>query len=169
MRSSCRAASLAKTSTRVSFEAGGKPAPCGMVEGLVNRNRHPEARAWWGAAQFIEVVKAGLPVMELEVLQASLGLPMDKLVPKLGMSKATFHRRKIQGRLGREESDHVLRFARLMGKATEVFESEQNALLWLASAQIGLGGATPLDYAETEVGSREVEDLLGRIEYGVYS
>jgi uncharacterized protein (DUF2384 family) len=27
----------------------------------------------------------------------------------------------------------------------------------------------PLDYAETEIGAREVEDLLGRIEYGVYS
>jgi len=34
---------------------------------------------------------------------------------------------------------------------------------------VGLGGETPLEYAETEVGAREVEDLLGRIEYGVYS
>ena len=34
---------------------------------------------------------------------------------------------------------------------------------------VGLGGAIPLEYAETEVGAREVENLLGRIEYGVYS
>jgi uncharacterized protein (DUF2384 family) len=39
----------------------------------------------------------------------------------------------------------------------------------LRSPQIGLGGAVPLAYAETELGAREVEDLLGRIEYGVYS
>ena len=37
------------------------------------------------------------------------------------------------------------------------------------SPQVGLGGAVPLDYAETELGAREVEDLLSRIEYGVYS
>ena len=56
-----------------------------------------------------------------------------------------------------------------MGKAVEVMESEENARKWLASPQAGLGGAVPLEYAETEVGAREVEDLLGRIEYGVYS
>jgi putative toxin-antitoxin system antitoxin component (TIGR02293 family) len=63
----------------------------------------------------------------------------------------------------------VVRFARLMGKAVTVLESEDNARQWLTSPQFGLGGAVPLDYADTEVGAREVEDLLGRIEYGVYS
>ena len=56
-----------------------------------------------------------------------------------------------------------------MGKALEVFESEEPARSWLNSPQVGLGGAVPLDYAETELGAREVEDLLSRIEYGVYS
>ncbi len=32
-----------------------------------------------------------------------------------------------------------------------------------------LSGAVPLDYASTEVGAREIENLLGRIEYSVYS
>ena len=32
-----------------------------------------------------------------------------------------------------------------------------------------VGGAIPLDYAETEVGAREVDDLLGRIKYSVYT
>jgi putative toxin-antitoxin system antitoxin component (TIGR02293 family) len=56
-----------------------------------------------------------------------------------------------------------------MGKAIEVMESEEDARRWLTSPQFGLGGVVPLAYAETEVGAREVEDLLGRIEYGVYS
>jgi putative toxin-antitoxin system antitoxin component (TIGR02293 family) len=94
---------------------------------------------------------------------------MERLVPLLGISKPTFHRRKAGGRLGPGESDRVVRFARLMGKAVEVLESEENARQWLTSPQFGLGGAVPLEYAETEVGAREVEDLLGRIDYGVYS
>ena len=120
-------------------------------------------------SKLIEVLRVGLPVQELEVLQASLAVPMEKLVPMLGISKATFHRRKAHGRLGPAESDRVVRFARLMGKALDVMESKENARQWLTSPQVGLGGAVPLDYAETEVGAREVEDLLGRIEFGVYS
>ena len=119
--------------------------------------------------QLNDLVQAGLLVSELDALQASLDVPMDQLAPKLGISKATLHRRKVRGRLGREESDRVVRYARLMGKAVEVMESEENARRWLLSPQVGLGGAVPLNFAETEVGAREVEDLLGRIEYGVYS
>ena len=122
-----------------------------------------------GAANLIQRISAGLPVEELESLRESLGIPLEKLVPKLGISRATFHRRKIQGRLAPEESDRVMRYARLVGKAVETLEGEENARAWLSSPQIGLAGATPLDYAQTEVGAREVEDLLNRIEYGVYS
>lgn len=120
-------------------------------------------------SKVIEAVQVGLPVQELHVLRASLDLPMDQLASKLGISRATLHRRKVEGRLGAKESDRVLRFARLMGKAIEVFGGQDEARRWLKSPQFGLGGAVPLDYAETEVGAREVENLLGRVEYGVYS
>lgn len=120
-------------------------------------------------SKLIEVLRAGLPVQELHDLQTSLDVPMDKLFPMLGISKATLHRRKAEGRLDQAESDRVVRYAKLMGKAVGVLESEENARQWLTSPQFGLGGAVPLEYAETEVGAREVEDLLGRIEHGVYS
>lgn len=120
-------------------------------------------------ARLITSLKAGLPFAELEELRQSLGLPLEKLAPILGISMATLHRRKAAGRLDTAESDRVVRFAKLLGKALIVLESEANARLWLSSPQVGLGGETPLNYAETEVGAREVEDLLGRIEEGVYS
>lgn len=141
----------------------------GVVSGQIHNLNPKAATVERSPAKLIEVIRIGLPVQELDVLQSSLGVPMEKLAPKLGISKATLHRRKAQGRLGPEESDRVLRFARLMGKAVEVMEGEDAARRWLNSPQVGLGGAVPLDYAETEVGAREVEDLLGRIEYGVYS
>jgi len=120
-------------------------------------------------AQVIESVRRGLPFSELTALQASLDVPLEKLAPKVGISKATLHRRKNDGRLGPEESDRVMRFARLVGRAIAVFGTAENARRWLWSRQFGLGGAVPLDYAETEIGAREVEDLLGRIDQGVYS
>lgn len=138
--------------------------------GMVGYYVHgPSARIAFPPAKLLAAVRSGLPVRELEALQTTLAVPMEKLVPLLGISKATLHRRKQAGRLDQAESDRVLRFARLMGRAVEVMESEANARQWLASPQFGLNGAVPLEYAETEIGAREVEDLLGRIEHGVYS
>jgi putative toxin-antitoxin system antitoxin component (TIGR02293 family) len=153
----------------------GKAGPCetfcaaGVVSGQIHRPKSKTSAGELSSGQLIEIIRTGLPVQELDVLRACLGVPMDKLVLKLGMSKATLHRRKAQGRLEADESDRVVRYARLMGKAIEVMEGEEPARLWLTSPQVGLGGAVPLDYAETEVGASEVADLLGRIEYGVYS
>lgn len=127
------------------------------------------ASAGVAAPRLIAALQAGLPVHELEELQSTLDLPIERLAPLLGISRATLHRRKAAGRLDPAESDRVVRFARLMGRAVEVLESEEHARRWLASPQFGLGGAVPLEYAMTEVGAREVEDLLGRIEHGVYS
>ena len=122
-----------------------------------------------GPSALIKVLEAGLPVHELDELRAHLDLPMDKLAPMLCISKATLHRRKAAGRLDVAESDRVVRFARLLGKAASVMESIENGRRWLAAPQVGFGGAVPLEYAQTEFGAREVENLLGRIEHGVYS
>ena len=140
-------------------------APSGVIAELLGQIKGPGL----SAGQIIEGIHGGLPIQDLNVLQTNLGVPMERLAPKLGISRATLNRRIAEGRLEPGESDRLVRFAKLMGKAIEVFETTENARRWLTSPQIGLGGAVPLDYAETEVGAREVEDLLGRIEYGVYS
>ena len=119
--------------------------------------------------QLIAALTKGLPFQEIEELRQALDLTMEKLVPLLGISPATLHRRKAMGKLDVSESDRVLRFARLVGKSLLVMESLEIARQWLSSPQRGLGGAIPLEYAATEYGAREVELLLARIEHGIYS
>ena len=141
----------------------------GIVKYYVSGNSG-RMHADFSSANLIKVMQAGLPVRELTELQASLDVPVDRLAPMLGISKATFHRRKGAGnRLKPSVSDRIVRFARLFGKAVQIFNNVEDAKQWLNSPQFGLGGAVPLDYAKSEVGAREVENLLGRIEYGVYS
>lgn len=141
--------------------------PTSVVSSVV---RPGQRRIAYNTAKLVDMLHQGLPVTELESLQESLDIPMEKLLNVLGISKSTLHRRrKTAQRLDTPESDRVLRFARLMRRAVDVMESHEAARLWLKSPQIGLGGTIPLDYAQTEVGAREVEDLLGRIEYSVYS
>jgi putative toxin-antitoxin system antitoxin component (TIGR02293 family) len=117
----------------------------------------------------IRQIQKGLRFTELETLQHSLDMPFEQLAAKLSISRSTLQRRKQAGRLSPGESDKLLRFARLLEHATDVFGDVEKARAWLKHPQHGLGGAVPLDYAETEIGAREVDNLLGRIDYGVYS
>ncbi len=119
--------------------------------------------------ELIRSIRQGLRFGELETLQEQIDLPLEQLARKLAISRSTLQRRKTAGRLSSDESDKVMRFARLLEHAVKVFGSLTNARAWLKHPQRGLGGAIPLDYAETEVGAREVDNLIGRIDYSVYS
>ena len=119
--------------------------------------------------ELIQRIQKGLRFTELKTLQDTLELPFEKLAAKLCISRSTLQRRKAAGRLSPDESDKVVRFSRLLRHATAVFGDAERARAWLKHPQVGLGGAVPLDYASTETGAREVENLLGRIDYGVYS
>jgi putative toxin-antitoxin system antitoxin component (TIGR02293 family) len=119
--------------------------------------------------ELIRKIQKGLRFSELETLQNTLHLPFEQLAAKLAISRSTLQRRKAAGRLSPDESDKVIRFTRLLRQAADLFGSVEKGRAWLKFPQYGLGGAVPLDYAKTEVGAREVENLLGRIKYGVYS
>ena len=74
----------------------------------------------------------------------------------------TMARRRTEGRLTRDESDRVVRAARVFGKALALFEADVEATRhWFASPAPALADRTPQDVATTEVGAREVEALIG--------
>jgi putative toxin-antitoxin system antitoxin component (TIGR02293 family) len=62
-----------------------------------------------------------------------------------------------------------LRYARIAARAEEVFEDEKTAQNWLKCSNQALGGESPLNLLDTEAGVEQVDDILTRIEYGVYS
>src|SRR5438093_12801376 len=110
----------------------------------------------------IEQIRAGLSFRAVQNLQKALDLPMERIASVLGMSRATLHRRKIQGKIDKEESEKLVRYQRLLKKAEDVFGDAPSARQWLMQKQTGLGGAVPLEFAKSEIGAREVENLLGR-------
>ncbi len=120
-------------------------------------------------SELIRKIQKGLRFSELETLQNSIDLPFEQLAAKLAISRSTLQRRKAAGRLSPDESDKVMRLSRLLEHAASVFGSIEKGRAWLKFPQYGLGGAVPIDYAETEIGAREVDNLLGQIDYGVYS
>jgi putative toxin-antitoxin system antitoxin component (TIGR02293 family) len=116
----------------------------------------------------VERIREGIHFREFSILQSLLEIPEETLGRYLGMSNATLHRRKKIRRLSPSESERLVRFTRLFGIALGVFGTEAAACSWLKTENPGTAGETPLSYADTEFGAREVENLLGRIDHGVF-
>ena len=131
--------------------------------------RRPTTRATRGGHAVVEQLRQGLPVATFEQLRGALEVPTGVLAEATNIAVRTLARRKVEGRLRKDESERVLRIGALLLRATEVLEDPQAARQWLKSPKRALGGATPLEYADTEPGAREVEDLLTRLEDGVFS
>lgn len=119
--------------------------------------------------EMIEKIKKGLPTETVVRLSNSLDMPLKAIADIAAISQSTLSRRKRKGRLKADESDRIVRLARLRDRAVEVFEDDGQANRWLKTALPSLAGHSPLEYAESELGAQEVMNLLGRIEHGVYS
>jgi putative toxin-antitoxin system antitoxin component (TIGR02293 family) len=117
-----------------------------------------------------DLVRRGLPANSVKELAERLDLGTTILSQKLGIPRRTLTRRLSQrSRLTAAESDRTVRLARVYASAVEMIGEEEKAAAWLQVPNRALGGKRPLDQLDTDVGAREVEDILGRIAYGVYS
>jgi len=112
----------------------------------------------------------GLPFTAFERFRKSLDLSAKDLGGLILITSRTLARRKEKGRLRPDESDRLLRVARIFGRAISLFEGDATAArMWLAKANTALGGASPLEMVTSEVGAREIDGLIGRLEHGVFS
>lgn len=112
-------------------------------------------------------VEGGLSVAALERTVehvAGRGSAATELKHRI-VPKTTLQRRR--GRLSLSESERLERLARMTAMAEEVWEDPGLAHEFLTSAQPQLGGERPVDLARSDLGTREVEDLLFELEYSL--
>lgn len=117
----------------------------------------------------IELVRKGLPYEALEKLTGILDLSLAEAAEALKLPRRTLARRKHQELLPQLESEKVLRLARLAARAEEVLGAADKAHRWLRTPNRALGGKTPMSMLDVDLGASRVEQLLGRIQFGVYS
>jgi putative toxin-antitoxin system antitoxin component (TIGR02293 family) len=91
---------------------------------------------------------------------------VQEVATSLAISKRSLQRRTALGRLARLESDRLYRLARLMALAVYFLDDQERALRWFKRPNRALGGVAPLQLIDTELGARQVEEVLGRIGYG---
>ncbi len=117
----------------------------------------------------IMAVSSGLPARLARELSHCLEISLDDTAGLLRMNPRTLQRRMGEGILDLSESERLWQLSRLFHRAEEVLESRAGALHWFKNPIAAVGWATPMAYARTAVGLRELENILGRIEHGVYS
>jgi putative toxin-antitoxin system antitoxin component (TIGR02293 family) len=118
-----------------------------------------------------KLIREGFPYKAGNHVRGLMDLPFPVFAGIIEVSERTLARvrKSPNQRLSTIASDRIYRLARIFSIACEVLENVDKAKEWLRRQQVGLGGKTPLDLLRTEAGSKEVEDLLWRIEYGVIS
>jgi putative toxin-antitoxin system antitoxin component (TIGR02293 family) len=115
-------------------------------------------------------IRRGLPVELFFQVRDALAIQPEMLSQIISVPIRTLMRRKQRSeRLKSDESERLLRLARLHLRAVDVLQGNEKARRWLFSPNRALGGHTPFEFASTEPGAREAERLLGRIEHGVFS
>ena len=118
----------------------------------------------------IQRVKAGFSYKAFENLRSELDVSKKDLADLLNISVKTLSRRKEEGRLNSDESDRILRVLRIFALTLDLFEGDRSeALHWLVTPRPALDNQSPWNLAKTEVGAREVEALILRLEHGVFS
>ncbi len=142
--------------------------PFRSVEALLGGRRALRARPH-STLDWIEVIRNGISATAIEALLKAMQLSQSEFARAVDIPERTLARRKREGVLNSEESAKVLRVARVVGRACEVFEDPDAALDWLKSANSALSGATPLSLLDTDIGAESVLDSLGRIEHGVFA
>lgn len=118
----------------------------------------------------IDAVQHGLSFRALETFSSETGFPPASVASMIQIPERTFARRKSTGRLSPDESERLLRISTIFEKAVALFEGNVGeAVEWLTRPKKALGDKAPLAYSRSELGAREVENLIGRLEHGVFT
>lgn len=161
---------MAKTGKRSSPHAGGISAGPGLppspdplshahILGLRVRDRLALA----------DKVEGGFAYDSFVRLQKATELSREELAALVQITQRTLTRRKARGKLKQDESERLLRVARIFDLAVELHEGDKKgARTWLELPNRALNGKIPFEVARTEVGAREVESLIARLEHGVF-
>lgn len=114
----------------------------------------------------MEAIREGLSIDVVDDVLTGGQLTAAEL-DRLALPRKTLAHRRTLGRLTAEQSDRLVRILRVIEQAEQAFGDAGKARIWLRRPSTALAGHAPLDLLDTDIGTRQVESLLGRIEHGI--
>ncbi|MEL1242974.1 antitoxin Xre/MbcA/ParS toxin-binding domain-containing protein [Flavobacterium sp. DGU11] len=121
------------------------------------------------ALEKMEKLRLGLSKHDLEKLKSRTELDYDKLSNALSVTRATLINKKGTEKFSATISERMIGLADIYSYGYEVFEDEAKFNDWMFRPNRALGGKLPYDVIDNQFGREEVKNIIGRIDYGVYS
>lgn len=119
---------------------------------------------------FISVASIGINSHAIDSFRKYFNFPRNFVAAILNVSEPTIYRWiKANKTLDRNTAVQLLELSYLFIYGAEVFSNNESFFKWLHFPNIALGGMMPKDLLDIPDGVSKVRDLLGRIEFGVYS
>lgn len=117
----------------------------------------------------MERLSLGISKKELEALKIRTALDYDKLAKLLSVTRATLINKPSSEKFNSALSERILGLADIYSYGYDVFENEEKFNQWMFRENNALGGKTPYEVCNNQFGREEVKNIIGRIDYGVYS
>ncbi|MEO5967852.1 MAG: MbcA/ParS/Xre antitoxin family protein [Ferruginibacter sp.] len=121
------------------------------------------------AFQKMTMVREGISKKDLESLKSKANLDYDKLSILLSTTRATLINKKGSEIFSAALSERIVSIADLYSYGFEVFEDKSKFNKWVITPNKALGGKLPFELLDNQFGREEVKNVIGRIDYGVYS
>jgi len=119
---------------------------------------------------FIHIAGEGIKAAVIKNFSLYFNLSRDRMAHMLNVSEPTLYRwAKANKNLDRNFSVKLFEIADLFLYGEEVFGDRDVFFKWLGLSNAALGGLMPQELIEIPGGVSKVKDILGRIDYGVYS
>lgn len=118
---------------------------------------------------WVYMIRKGFPSKALGSFGTNIGATNAELAQILGISVRVLAGRRRKEILTPHVSERILRVARVVGRAEEVFGQLTKGLEWLKAPNGSLGGVSPISLLDTDIGGDWVMNTLGRIEHGVFA
>jgi putative toxin-antitoxin system antitoxin component (TIGR02293 family) len=134
---------------------------------MLPRGKKPESQMT--ALEKMEIVRVGVSKLDLERLKEKTALDYDMLAHALSVTRATLINKKGKEKFNASVSERIVSLADLYSYGYEVFEDEDRFNEWMFRPNKALGAKRPYDLIDNQYGREEVRNVIGRIDYGVYS
>ena len=118
------------------------------------------------AADLARIVSVRIPLKVLMYVKRTGSLSDAEIEHFIIPARTRRHREHKKERLTVEESDRLVRMARIQALAEDVLDDEAKAHTWLRQPLGMLNGKAPLELAQTEAGARVIEQILAKIDWG---
>ncbi len=118
---------------------------------------------------YMNLSRKGVQKVNIKVLADYMGLTQELISSFIHSSFRNIQRKSDSELLDISKSERLLELASFAKKATQVLGSVEAMKIWIQTALPALEYKKPIDFLDTSFGLNILKDVLGRIQYGIYS